>query len=161
MTSPRNRTEYARRIGTLATLRTTNPQHLGRLIAQRRVRRGRQWLDRHGPRGWHRNLFEPNPGGSRFRAKDCRGSECVLALAFEFAVGAKNAHGELTFAVVEAHLEKELGGNRAGLLGFEIGIPFHKRNPNVTIASEELDRCWEDELRHYHHRWSHILKAVA
>ena len=159
MTCPEHRAKYAHRLRALLILRRSNPKELSRLIAGRRVQRGRKWLDRNAPKGWYRNLFEPTETGSSFRARDCRDNECVLTLAFEFRLDGRNVHDQLTFWVVVDHFKADLG-HRAHLLGFCTSKNFPKHRPEIQITSAMLDNGWEYALRNYHRQWSY-MRAVA
>jgi hypothetical protein len=169
MFSEMTRYERVAVIHALLSLRKNDPAKLSLLLAERHVQRGKKWLNKYAPHGWHRNLFEPCPGGrSLFRAMDCHADECVLALAFEFRSGLSNIFGRVSLASVADHFHMK--GRFTSTHGFSEFYNFPHRNSQVRITTQMLDAAWEKSLRsfyeykhvtHHHPFQSNELRRVS
>ena len=128
----------------LLALRHTEPQELAALLTPKQVKRGMRWLNRNAKLGWHRNCFDSRPDGrSDFRGMNVMDKDCVLALAFEHDKRFANQFGYVTFGMVVNYFKI---GDAFARMGFCMRR-FPKRNPDVVITSEMLDRVWETMLR--------------
>jgi len=139
------RSEIPENTRKLLEMRRTDPEQLSGLLAEKRVKRGKRWLKRNAPVGWHRNLFEPYQGKEAwFRANNTYDNECVLALAFESRADLANHDGDLTYASVTNHFA--LTHRQCRPLGFE-EQPCNKRYPGFGISSALLNVKWESAMR--------------
>lgn len=125
-------------------MRRSDPETLRLMLewrdAERRVRRGVRWLNQHAPRNWWRNLFDMSSNGRwRFRAKDTRDNECVLALAFETQEDhASTLYGYVTFMSVTNH--------RSMSRKFSESHGFTSQGHDNIRDSELLDAVWLQEV---------------
>lgn len=132
-----------RRDMSLFSLRKSNPQHLGHLIAERCVERGINWLNKHAPTGWRRNMFEPRPDRpASFRPRTDCNTEGVLARAFE---------GNPVFIDKDRYVNEgeiarrfRLSNSRLRRLGFDPGI--YSPRYRISIEGYALDDIWKRSL---------------
>jgi hypothetical protein len=124
----------------LLAMRRENPEELQRLLAQKAVNRGIDWLSRNAPIGWHRNLFEPIGDRAAFRAMICMDNCSPLALAFESRKDLIDPFGYVTYGTVARHFKLSL--KTLTLLGLD---PPGNKRPYITL--QMLDRLWEQTLR--------------
>jgi hypothetical protein len=126
----------------LLGMRQSNPEGLAWMLAHRHVERGTEWLLRHAPFGWRRNLFAPlSNGRSTFRCHTDYDNECVLAIAFESNQALADPNlGYVMHYRVTNHFG--MSWRRNLLLGFSSGYEVR----GVAISGNMLDLLWVQAL---------------
>lgn len=123
-------------------IRKADPEAFIRELAERRVARGIEWLNRNAPDGWALRLFAIRPAGNWvFLPRDCLDNGCVLARAFQtrsdLASNACTTYGYVTYATVMRSF-KDLGRNS---LDKKLGFVSDSH-----VSSNLLDAAWETVL---------------
>ena len=115
-------------------------------IAARRVERGIRWLNQKAPPCWHRNFFDPLPGGKQmFRGHIEYDKECPLALAFEACGEFANRFGYVT----EAEVVRKFGLSPRWLRAHGFGA---FRDP-ANVSNAVLIRAWKQALSEPRPAW--------
>lgn len=122
-------------------LQTTDPWKL----AQRRVRRGVEFLAKHAPLDWERRMFHIDGSHACIRARCDRDTECHLALAFCVDSSVARWDGRVTCASV-AHA---YGLSPGKLLALGFDISGHQYEDPKKLYKVMLDEAWKVALTTY------------
>ena len=110
-----------------------------RQIGKKRVIDGVNWLNRHAPAGWQRNMFQIYKNGDKLMASprfnNARNAQDVICLAFESVPQFSGDDGRMSCHIIAKYFKIDLTK-----LGFM---------PDREVESKLLDEIWLEAMTSY------------